>query len=449
MRTKLTQKEFAFLKYNDIIYQAAVHAWNRAAEGAKKAGVPYGISIITTPNTLEVPSGAYCRLIIDNSAKWNINCFDMDDNLLDKYITDNSENNFLFIQYDYKELGRSEEWLKDQIRQCQGDMGKIKREILLEWPHSNESAVFTEEELDKVYQFVHQPVTHFIVNETRIIDLYEIPDLNTNYILSCDVSGGMDRDSSVILIIHPEDFRIVGEFRNSKIDTDSFKDLIYQLMTLYFRNAILVIEKNSYGLNILDSLSKTDIEPRMYREEKERLAEKTQSNGFTVKRKTRTMAYGVDTNSVTRKQMIDLLPEIVATEYDKFVSPSVYSDLVNLERKRNGKIEHSASGHDDGLMAYLIFRWAVYYGKCFKSRFGISAIPSRYNVKIASSFNDMQTIERMITTANNAAEINNNRDFSNTMSTIQNLTTKLGNDSYETNSAMNSFFRMIGGSDYD
>jgi hypothetical protein len=80
---------------------------------------------------------------------------------------------------------------------------------------------------------------------------YETPDVNLNYVLSCDVGGGLSHDSSVINIIHPGDFRIVGDFRNNKIDTDNFKKLIYGIMTLYLPNSILIIERNSYGLNII------------------------------------------------------------------------------------------------------------------------------------------------------------------------------------------------------
>ena len=158
------------------------------------------------------------------------------------------------------------------------------------------------------------------------------------------------------------------------------------------------------GLNILQSLMKDPvIEPRMYREEKETLGEKKQANGFTVKKKTKTISYGVDTNAQTRKQMFDLLPEIVDTEYDKFVSPNVYKDISNLEKKKTGKIEHSSSGHDDSLMAYLIFRYAVFHGRCFRDRFGISAIPSRMNVKVQSSASDMAKIAALIQNANNTA----------------------------------------------
>lgn len=146
------------------------------------------------------------------------------------------------------------------------------------------------------------------------------------------------------------------------------------------------------------------IEPRMYRETKENLGEKTTKDGFTVKKKTNKIAYGVDTNTVTRKQMLDLLPEMVETEYDKFVSPNIYRDISTLERKKTGKIEHSVSGHDDSLMAYLIFRWAVFYGKCFRDKFGISAIPSRMNVKVVSSQENFLKIQSLIENMNKKEE---------------------------------------------
>lgn len=397
--------EYAFMKYNEKVYKACQPAFKRASENAKLNNMPYGMVIITTPNNLDVESGAWCYSMIQNAAKWNFQLFDLTDDELDAYIENNSQNNFLFVQYSYKELGRSEEWLRQNIRECNGDTATVKREILLEWPRSMDSSVFSEDQLDKVYSFIKQPVTRIFVLDYYQIEFYEIPDFNLNYILSCDVSGGLSRDNSVINIIHPEDFRIVGDFRNNKIDTENFKKLIEKLMTFYIKNAILVVEKNSYGLNVIDYLMKIpDIERRMYREDKETLGEKKQANGFTVRKKTKTISYGVDTNVSTRKKMFDLLPEIVDTEYDKFVSPNIYSDLSSLEKKRNGKIEHSSSGHDDSLMAYLIFRYAVYHGTCFRDRFGISSVPSRVNVKTVSNTEDMKRIEGIIKMANEQAD---------------------------------------------
>jgi hypothetical protein len=393
--------EFAFLNRNQIVFEAALPAWSTASENAKKNGVPYSITITTTPNNVDTPHGAFCHKMIDKAAPFNIQCFDMDDNELTEYIKKNSSNDFVFVQFTYLELGRSEKWLEQQIRFFQGDLAKVKRELLLEWPRSTDASIFTENQLDLVFMHVRPPSSQLNVNG-YFIDFYESPDFVTNYIISVDVAGGLSQDSTAFSIIAPDDFRIVGDFRNNKIDTDSTKKLIETLMKDYFRNSILIVERNSYGLNIVQSLMKDRIiEPRMVSEERQALGEKTERDGFVVKKKSKNIVYGIDTTVRTRKLMLELLPEIIDTEYDKIVSEKLYRDLAGLERKRNGKIEHSSTSHDDNLMSYLIFRYALHHGSSLKNKFGISPIPTKSNIKIVSSSENLKKIEGILLQANN------------------------------------------------
>lgn len=95
-----------------------------------------------------------------------------------------------------------------------------------------------------------------------------------------------------------------------------------------------------------------------------------------------------------------MLPEIVENEAEKLVSPNIQQDIRGIQRKKNGRIEHYDGGHDDSLMAYLIFRYAVFYGTCFRDRFGISAIPSKTNVKVVSSLGNIKKIASIIERAN-------------------------------------------------
>lgn len=388
--------EFAFLSRNKIIFEAALPAWSTASDNAKKNGVPYSITITTTPNNVDTEHGAYAKKMIDKAAKFEYACFDMKNAELDEFVQKNSSNNFIFVQYTYKELGRTDDWLKEQIRYFQGDMAKVKRELLLEWPKSTDMSLFSEEQLDLISSFVKPPVTSINING-YFVQFYETPDVNLNYIISCDIAGGLSQDNSAMTIISPEDFRVVGDFRNNKIDTENMKKLIERTMKDFFRNAILIIERNSYGLNLIQYFMKDrSIEPRMVQEEKEVLGEKTQKDGFTVKRRVKNIVYGVDTNQKTRKLMFELLPEIVDGEYDKIVSPRLYEDIAGLERKRNGKIEHSNASHDDSLMSYLIFRYALHYGHSLKNKFKISPIPSKANIKTESIDRDILKIEKIL-----------------------------------------------------
>jgi hypothetical protein len=372
--------EIAFTAHNKTIWEACIPAWEKAAEIARATNGPHGISITTTPNDIYAGSpGSYVKSsIIDRAVRFDEHMYDMTDSELLDYIHKTSSNDICYIEYDYKALGYSDAWIQNKARSL-GDAGKLKREYLLEWPNTDENNVFTEEQIDRIKEYVRQPVSHLSVGGYGI-EFYEDPDPDMNYILSCDVSGGLSQDNSVISVISPVDFHMVGCFRNARIDTEDFKNLIRTLMTLYFKHAILVVEKNSYGLNILDALMKDPkVEPRIYRETKDKQAEKTERDGLVVKRKTKTVVYGVDTTKDSRNAMYDMLVGIVNDEYRIIVSPMLFEDIRNLSKGKNGKIEARQGEHDDVLMSYLIFRYAVFYGTCFQRMFGISPIASAAN----------------------------------------------------------------------
>lgn len=91
-------------------------------------------------------------------------------------------------------------------------------------------------------------------------------------------------------------------------------------------------------------------------------------------------------------------------------------------------------------MAYLIFRWAVYYGRCFKDKFGISPIPSRMNVKVVSSSEGINRIETIIQQAM-AADTTTNFSENQMYNSLLNQSMKLKEDN-EAGQQMNMFLRI-------
>ena len=57
---------------------------------------------------------------------------------------------------------------------------------------------------------------------------------------------------------------------------------------------------------------------------------------------------------------------------DKFISKILYQEFRGLEVKRNGKVDHSATTHDDATFSYLMALYVWYEGKDLKERFGIN-----------------------------------------------------------------------------
>lgn len=374
--------ELAFLERNEIVMNALIPAWATSSEVAKRNGAPYGIRITTTPNSLALPHAAYCHNKIKAKAYRFTNSFyDIPEAELETFVRKNSGNDFVYIEFSWQECDKTQDWYDKQCRLI-GDAGIIKRELLCVWPESSEGNIFTEEELDAIKYWCKSPVNTMTINGYEI-QFFEHPNLRKNYIISCDVAGGLSLDRSIMLFIDPEDFRVVGLFQNERIGVDNFKELIRETVSMYFTHALLNIENNSYGLGIVDALSKDPlIMDRMVRETVERLGEKKISNGSIQKTKTKRIVYGTSTTSESRKLMFEMLPAIVRDEPQVFVADEFYSELKNLVRNpRTLKVEARTGAHDDIIMAYLITRYAIMYGKCFRDTFHICTVPTPSNAR--------------------------------------------------------------------
>jgi hypothetical protein len=156
---------------------------------------------------------------------------------------------------------------------------------------------------------------------------------------------------------------VVADFANNVVDSVELSDILYSIVKKFFVNSTLIIERNSYGKTVIDILLKTDIQSRLYYENKKTQAEKKVMDVKKQRFETRvTRAYGVNTDGSTRPQMIDLLRTVINEEYTTLKSKRLVDDIAGLERKNNGKIEHGDVGHDDLLFAYLVIRWVWAYG---------------------------------------------------------------------------------------
>ena len=426
--------EFAFLERNDKIFNVLIPAWYRSAMIAKENKAPYGIRITTTPNSLSLPQAIYCYNYIKNACEFSYKFYDIPEDEIESYIKKNSSNDFVYIFYSWQELGKTREWYIDQLRNMNNDSLNAKRELDCIWPESSEGNVFSETQLDGIKYYL-KPVLFTLNIHGYEIKFYEKINFELNYIISCDVASGSSLDRSVILIIHPSDFHVVGLFYNSRIDTDAFKKLIEELVTKYLFHSVINIENNSYGKNILDALMKNmSIEPRLYREQVKRQAEKVLSNGRVLKETRKRVVYGTTTNKSSRNDMYSLLMNIVDEEPEVFVSQDFYDEVRNLARTKQGKIEAREGFHDDIVMSYLITRYSLVFGKCFQERFHINMLPSASNAKTSSGTAQMLgNFSNFIDMANDM----NNDIFSsqNMINQIQDMHKKGVQQGYETSSA--------------
>lgn len=127
-----------------------------------------------------------------------------------------------------------------------------------------------------------------------------------------------------------------------------------------------------FGSTVIAKLKKAGLTRNLYYEIKEQVVEERQDGfGRSYKKKEIHKVYGLNSDKAVRKSLIDLLIDRVESHKDKFVSPIIYEELKGMEIKRNGKVEHSSSTHDDQVFSMLMALYVWYEGKNLLERFGI------------------------------------------------------------------------------
>lgn len=354
--------EFSFLKYNGIIYTAATLAQSQSALEARSYGKPNHIAITTTPGDLKTAQGVFAKAFFDSAAPFMEEMYDWSLDEIEEYIQKNSRNNFVYIEFSYKQLGRSEEWFRQQCRALNMDRLKINREILLQWTKSSDFSPFNEEDIERLYKKVVDPIATIFINKFYPFTIYKDFDWKKPLFIGIDTASGYERDSSAITICDAETLEVYADFNNNIIDTVELSELVYTLASEFFTRSIIVPERNNNGKSLIDILLRTDVAHKIYFEIKEVKAEKKIEDVRKKQvKKVRTRVYGVNTDSATRPAMIDILRSII-NDGEALNSKRIVDDIAGLERKKNGKIEHGELSHDDNLFSYLIIRWLWAYG---------------------------------------------------------------------------------------
>ena len=347
---------------------AGAPATSQAKIEAKKNGKIYGTTIITTPNNMELEESKWCKnVLIGQACRFDEAYYDYTIDELEEILSKKSDNGFFYIEFSYKQLGRDEEWFKEQCRSLNNDLLLIKREILLEWTKASDVSVYTEEQLDGIEKYLKEAKGRLTLQKYYYLDLYYNDiDFTKPYIIAGDVALGKELDASTICLIDPLTLDIIGELRENTIPTEDYKKVIFELATRYFINGIIVLENNT-AEPILEWLIRSPIKNRIYYE----YAEKTVSilekdkREVTHRRSTKkTRVYGINTNTKTRGIMLEMLDEIINNNPDLLATPFVFSDIKGLERdKKTGKIEHGDGNHDDSLFGYLVGIYCLGHGK--------------------------------------------------------------------------------------
>lgn len=362
--------ESAFFPFLGESLSNAMPAMTRAFRNCQDNGAPHGLCLTSTPGFISDEFGKYMYDMRSNMTPFSELWYDLSLQELTNILNSNEKSIFVHIKTTYQQLGYSEEWFKERCREQEYKWTDIRREFLLEWAMSAENSPFTKEQLDIVGRFVRQPKKQVYVG-AFLLNIYEELRPGIAPIIGCDVAAGYNKDSSAMSITDSTTSKLMADFNCNYISTIDFARVIYDVVSNWTPNALVVVERNGVGTGVLAKLLKSKIKSNLYYEIKERTIEEKYDGVHINRKKQLTRVYGLDNTKIVREQLMDLLMLRMEDHKDKFVSPIIYEELKNLEVKKTGRIDHSAQSHDDAVFSYLLSLYPLYYGKNVTENWGI------------------------------------------------------------------------------
>jgi hypothetical protein len=179
-----------------------------------------------------------------------------------------------------------------------------------------------------------------IPNKTGL-NAYELPEKDKRYSLGVDASEGIGKDNSAISIIEVDSGIEVAHYSNNKIAPHNFAELVYQL-GVFYNNALIVCEKASAGVVVLDHLKNKYHYTNIYK-----------SKHFDERGKSKKRV-GFVTSDKTRPILINAFRQAFAEGEILINSKIVLTEMLTFVADKNGKIQHASGAHDDNLFACML-----------------------------------------------------------------------------------------------
>ena len=310
--TFLVIDEAAFIGHIDTAWTSLVPALSTNQMMAKKAKVPYGTIVLSTPNKTIGIGEWYFRRYSKAVSREDI--FEP----------------FVIHWKMIPELADDSDWYKTQCELFDHNPRKIAQELELKFLPA-EGSFFEAETVEKIQNATIEPTERLKLFNGELWR-FANPIPNRYYIMGVDTAPEHGEDKSAATVWDYETLEQVAEYRG-KCKVLDFIKVVKVLATQY--PGMIVIESNSYGNQVVEQLNSSEFSFMIYKE----------------KRGKQTVLPGLSTNTKTRPLMIDALYSYI-TQYPECVkSERLALELTGLVTKTNGKVEADTGCHDDLALA--------------------------------------------------------------------------------------------------
>lgn len=375
--------EAGFIPHLRTILINGMPALRTSMDQCAANGAPHGIIYTSTPGSLKDPDAAYFNTLREAMTPFQEAWYNLSPYELLDLIKSNPNSSFVYVKFDYKQLGKSEQWFKDNCKEMCYDYVGIRRELLLMWESASDNCPYSKEQLDVVQQYTRNPIKTMLIFNKYPVNFYkefksQFELYNRHFVVGCDVAAGTQRDSSTMVVLDARTSELILEFNCNYISTIEFAKVIIEVVTkwLPMDKCLVTVERNGVGHGVLSRLINSPIKRCLYYEIKEKVVEERGDAGRMKKCTEMVKSYGLYNINEVRYDLMDLLSNRIENYPHLITSKTILEEIRGLERKKGDRIEHSSVSHDDTVFGYLIALYPLYYGKKVAERWGLE--PARF-----------------------------------------------------------------------
>lgn len=378
--------EGPFIKFIGTIIPALLASGGAAREEARMNGQPYGNIFTTTAGKKDDRDGKYMYDLIHGGAPWDEEYFDLPDKkAFQQVVNKNSSGKKPMINgtFSHRQVGKSDDWLREVLANTNAQGDEADRDFFNVWTSGTLMSPLTPKLNNLIKDSQRDPLFREFTDDGYIFNWFVEEDVledvlaNGKFVLGMDTSELVGRDDCGMVIIDIRDLSVIGTANVNETNIISYANFVAKML-VRFPTITLNIERKSTGVTFLDALllelPRHGIDPfeRIFNkavnlamtDEKYRRILNTPMNlrgtYFYEDKKT---LFGFVTTADSRKELfINILPEM-AKRAGGSVHCEVLSSQIRALVVKNGRIDHTSSGHDDMVISWLIAGWTVMKGK--------------------------------------------------------------------------------------
>lgn len=399
-----TVDECEFIPYMKAVIDGSNPTIVTARQAAKLKGIRSCMMYASTPGDLETTEGREFQMIIDNLTRFNEQMYDLTEEELEKMFDppDNGSEaeddgkeqlplTMVYIEFNYVQLRKDEKYLRAQYLEAvaKNTLGEYRRGVLLQRFRGTDGSIFDQADIDYIQENVKHPDYTIMLMKKYNLYIYKHPiqnvdltsptqyfDIELPYMIGVDISTGTGgkSDNTAIVIMNPYTLQVVAELKSSYIGLLDLMRILTALAQI-IPKAFFCIEANTVGKAIVDFVQESPLMHRFYYDPKLDITKNAvEMSGdpkaeMLQKAKARRMI-GTTVTPTIRQHMFNLLKGYVHDYKELINTEFLVSDICNLVKLPNGRIEAASGYHDDVVMAYNHCIYILNFGANLE-RFGV------------------------------------------------------------------------------